>query len=310
MTDLEIVNMYLGGKPTKDILKQAGFTAPSLYYILRKHGIKSDRKESILDRNIDDVMAMLEAGYTKKEIGNKYGVSASAVKDFKRRHNVQNPNNVDIERIIQNLNDLYEDLEYINGYTNSKSVITIRCKVCGATFERAHDFVRRGIAKCPACYEAEQNEQRQARERDRERKRKEEREQKRKEAERERIAKIEARRHDCPVCGTSTTRRKYCSDKCSRKLADKNKEIKRRDKINSAMIDKDINLLSLYKRDKGICYLCGKKCNYEDYVIADGAFIAGNWYPSIDHVKQLAKGGKHSWDNVRLAHRICNSIKR
>ena len=38
-------------------------------------------------------------------------------------------------------------------------------------------------------------------------------------------------------------------------------------------------------------------------------FICGNNYPTIDHVIPLAKGGMHSWDNVRLAHHNCNSIK-
>lgn len=39
-------------------------------------------------------------------------------------------------------------------------------------------------------------------------------------------------------------------------------------------------------------------------------FIAGNMYPSIDHVRPLSRGGLHEWGNVKLAHRICNSIKK
>ena len=38
-------------------------------------------------------------------------------------------------------------------------------------------------------------------------------------------------------------------------------------------------------------------------------FIAGNMYPSIDHVIAVANGGTHEWSNVKLAHRICNSNK-
>ena len=40
-----------------------------------------------------------------------------------------------------------------------------------------------------------------------------------------------------------------------------------------------------------------------------GHFIAGGRYPSIDHASPVAKGGAHTWDNVRLAHRDCNSVK-
>lgn len=76
------------------------------------------------------------------------------------------------------------------------------------------------------------------------------------------------------------------------------------------MVDKDITVEGLFRRDKGICYLCGRECSFDDYVIRDGVFIAGDWYPSIDHVIPLSKGGVHSWDNVKLAHRRCNLIKR
>ena len=70
-----------------------------------------------------------------------------------------------------------------------------------------------------------------------------------------------------------------------------------------------LSLKALYKRDKGICYLCGKGCNWDDYTIRGNKFIAGNYYPSIDHVIPLSKGGIDTWNNVRLSHRICNSLK-
>ena len=41
----------------------------------------------------------------------------------------------------------------------------------------------------------------------------------------------------------------------------------------------------------------------------NGVFIAGRNYPSVDHVIALANGGKHSWENVRLAHCKCNTEK-
>ena len=41
----------------------------------------------------------------------------------------------------------------------------------------------------------------------------------------------------------------------------------------------------------------------------EGYFIAGNSYPSIDHIIPVSRGGTHTWDNVQLAHRYCNSIK-
>ena len=41
----------------------------------------------------------------------------------------------------------------------------------------------------------------------------------------------------------------------------------------------------------------------------NNVFMAGNDYPTIDHIKPISKGGTHTWDNVQLAHFHCNSIK-
>ena len=75
------------------------------------------------------------------------------------------------------------------------------------------------------------------------------------------------------------------------------------------MVDPDITIQKLYRRDNGICYLCGGLCDWNDKEIRENTIVCGNQYPSIDHVMPLSKGGLHSWDNVRLAHRICNSLK-
>ena len=55
-------------------------------------------------------------------------------------------------------------------------------------------------------------------------------------------------------------------------------------------------------RDNGICQLCGKQIDFDWDSNSD-------YYPSIDHIKSIAKGGLHNWDNVQLACRKCNSIK-
>ena len=74
-------------------------------------------------------------------------------------------------------------------------------------------------------------------------------------------------------------------------------------------VDSNISLLALFARDGGICKICGLPCDYTDYELDGKYFIAGNLYPSIDHVKPLSKGGSHTWDNIQLVHKRCNSIK-
>lgn len=119
----------------------------------------------------------------------------------------------------------------------------------------------------------------------------------------------------CEWCGksfkTDIPSQVTCSDECRRKRHNRLSSIRSDKRINeSNLIDKDITLESLYDRDNGICYLCGTKCNYDDISITDeGYYIAGKTYPSIDHVNPLSKGGKHSWDNVKLAHYRCNTLK-
>ena len=113
----------------------------------------------------------------------------------------------------------------------------------------------------------------------------------------------------CPVCGEVVLNgNKYCSKKCCDSLNCSISKDKRIRRIGSGHRDK-ITLKEVYERGKGICYLCGEGCDYGDYEQRNGVFIAGNRYPSIDHVVPLSKGGTHTWDNVKLAHRICNTLK-
>lgn len=120
---------------------------------------------------------------------------------------------------------------------------------------------------------------------------------------------------DCAWCGvtfkTTTVKRMTCSSECSRKRMNRIKWERKESRLNeSNIIDTDITLIKLYKKDKGMCYICNQPCDYDDkQTTREGYFIAGETYPSVDHVIPIAKGGKHSWDNVKLAHHRCNGIK-
>lgn len=118
----------------------------------------------------------------------------------------------------------------------------------------------------------------------------------------------------CRQCGeefkTKNEQRYYCSKKCIKKYTN-NKSKKNRDirLKNNGEIDNSISLEKLIKRDKNICYLCGKECDSNDFVIENRNFIVGSEHPSIDHVIPIAKGGTHTWDNIKLAHIKCNTKK-
>ena len=65
------------------------------------------------------------------------------------------------------------------------------------------------------------------------------------------------------------THQKYCSKQCARRLRQKKKEVIRRIRTKAQMVDNDITLEKLYQRDGGICYLCGRVCDWNDRVVID-----------------------------------------
>ena len=108
----------------------------------------------------------------------------------------------------------------------------------------------------------------------------------------------------CRICGQlfiQTHRgQTYCSVSCAAYPHWKGKEAYRY----------KINLRLIYHRDHGICHICGKPCDWTDYKINQNGYIVyGNLYPTRDHVIPKSKGGEHSYQNIKLAHFICNSRK-
>lgn len=120
----------------------------------------------------------------------------------------------------------------------------------------------------------------------------------------------------CVECGEefASTRagKKHCSKLCARRRGDHNKELKRRTRlIENGRVDWNVTLDRLIKRDKNVCHVCGGKCNKKDKrTDENGTIICGNEYPSVDHLQAVANGGTHTWDNVKLSHRHCNTMKR
>lgn len=205
--------------------------------------------------------------------------------------------------------------EYAGNYGGSEGYVDIRCKVCGTVQSKAMITLRQRHARCEVCYrkeiEADRAKKRQAKEQ-----RKEERAER---AERaawnryERSIKQE-RFAVCKRCGglfqTTKANAVYCSSECFKREVNSSHKDKRIDRLSAVVVDKDIRLDRLAKRDRNICTLCGKPVDWEDcFTREDGTFIAGDWYPSIDHIVPLSLGGKQSWDNVQLTHRRCNYLK-
>lgn len=63
-----------------------------------------------------------------------------------------------------------------------------------------------------------------------------------------------------------------------------------------------ISYLLVFERCNGVCMLC--LVDVEQFVSFPDP-MAG----TIDHILPLSRGGTHTYDNVQLAHSICNSRK-
>ena len=265
-------------------------------------------------------------GHTRQEVADAFGVSISTVTNVCRGTAPQKMASEDRRSLTQAqhektkadreekarevIESKYDNVVYVGGFTDSSSSVQLRCKECGTVFERSMVTIRHhdGIV-CPQCREREKQQKTVEK-----LVRVVQRQQKicmaRQKRDTERRAREEEKKHSCPVCGELTTRKVYCSKECARKAGNAQQEARRRAKVKDVLIDKDITLKRLYERDHGICYLCGEKCDWEDKEERDGTIICGDRYPSVEHVIPLSKGGEHSWENVRLAHRICNTRKR
>lgn len=220
-----------------------------------------------------------------------------------------------------------QNWEYLDGYTCRTSPIRIRCMKCGEIRTVKGDYIGRkpkeGRYKkinCWTCNKQATEEKYNERRKEKQKKlaikklvRRLEKVAKQKQPSKPKEPNQYFIRR-CKECGelfdTTIGNQMFCSKKCASRYNNRTHWYKRKGILSKADADKSITLVKLYKRDNGVCYLCGGVCDWNDCRYEGETFIAGNNYPSVEHVVPLSKGGKHVWSNVRLAHRLCNTLKR
>lgn len=206
------------------------------------------------------------------------------------------------------LNSKYPLLEYIGGYTGCDGKLVLRCRVCNDEFEFTSQILRpsrKYKIRCKECNRRRKEYENEQKKLNKEKEKSVKKQQKQIEIDLKRERKLSNK--VCNECGivfnATRSNQMYCCDKCKKKHNNKRKEITRRHKIKeNGKIDWSITLTKLVKRDKGKCYICGDMVN----MTLDSN---DEYYGSIDHVIPISKGGTHTWGNVKLAHRHCNSVK-
>ncbi len=267
----------------------------------------------------ESMRAYFREGHTAKEVAERFDTSAGYAKKICRgiRSGNQYTNGL-FDRdanAVRYINERTPGFEYAGNFTGLDGFVDLRCKKCGTVFKKSFVSVKQGTARCSVCLERDRKDR--ARQRDKERdERAEERMLYRQRRAREREANIVGHQltmKECGCCGRLFVPRmgqKYCSIECGKRINNAIKKDRRIRGMKKVIKDKNITLQRLYERDGGRCYICGKVCDWNDYIVRDDeTFIANNDYPSIDHIIPVSLGGLHSWDNVRLACRGCNSKK-
>lgn len=261
----------------------------------RKKGYR-DPSAWVNSPQADEVAAFYAEGHSVKETAERFGITKSQVNNLALKRQISNGrvNALKVacdakvakaeKRLVERLTEA--GFEYLGGYANEKSKFRVRCLECGTEYERT---APKTIPVCIECKKRETKDKERAR----------------RQAVREKRKRVAV----CDFCGKEFTtynpQQKRCSPECSRAFISKDKRL-----TESNTIDNNITLPRLYRRDEGVCYICGLKCNWEDKVTRDdGVTVCGPTYPTKDHVIPIAKGGQHSWENVKLAHWGCNIKK-
>lgn len=260
------------------------------------------------EKRNEDLRKYKAEGHTLIETAKHFGLSRDTVKVICKGISPQHGNRYTTSSFnrIANVKSLIyqknESLEYVEGFTNVDGKVTVRCNKCGKVFEKSLVTFRskKTKANCPYCEEEKRRIIRIKKEKELFEKQKIEKENRKWQKLKYKQLSYEI----CPVCNTLylpiSAVQRYCSRKCSLQ-----------NKYN--MKDGYRHLFPLeevYKRDNGICYICGCQCDWNDYKVVNGHYIYGNRYPSRDHVIPKSKGGLNEWENIRLACRLCNSMKR
>jgi 5-methylcytosine-specific restriction endonuclease McrA len=273
-----------------------------------------------------------------KEIAEQLSYKRDTIKHYCQKNDIRGMIDNSLEtreqEYIKRFNEKFPNFEYVSGYETYDSKIKVKCKICGHIQERHAN--NKDYMKCDNCVELDRLERVKAKEIEKDNRVRKENKytetvcavcgksflrkgNSQKYCSDECVKKANSKRamHTkiCKECGrefeTDHDKTLYCSSTCSNRYRRKRNALSKDKRLSlNGKIDYSISLKKLYKRDKGICYICGKQCNLKDIEITEeGYYIAGEDYPSIDHVIPIAKGGKHSWNNIKLAHRCCNAVK-
>ena len=326
--------LVIDGASVKDAAKIVGCQPVTVSNFKSRHGMADFMAKRISMETKNEIVIRAKSGESYYSIGEDLGINHSTVSKIARANGVHRGkgNGCASEanakrhseakrRMSIVLSDRFEVIDLKPG-----NRATLRCKACGDVFERTVDY--KYMTTCFNCERIEA--ERKAAERKAEAAKRSMRRQlvkafrkflaykKREQRINEELDAI----HVCKECGREFTMRElreinpwnysdsptFCSLACSHRYHGRKSKHMRRQRARVGGCS--MSLRELDERDGHTCYLCGGTTDWDDYKVdASGNFIAGDRYPSMDHVIPFSNGGTHTPDNLKIAHRICNSLK-
>ena len=107
----------------------------------------------------------------------------------------------------------------------------------------------------------------------------------------------------CQWCGSKRFNRVHANKSfCSAKCSSKHNKSQRRHRKRAGVYQRGINWQTAVKRFGWGCACCRIEC------VRPKGFNLPN-EATLDHVHPIAKGGTHTWDNVQVLCRSCNTMK-
>lgn len=331
-----IIELHKKGLNNNQIAKELGYKhSNSITHYLNELGLKSNAKTGIAIKEkynkeayndlVEQIKEYVRLGWSINKISKEIkDISPDNIKTISKNENIIFNNTHDFKNariaalnlkereqiFAEKINKKDKTKAYHHGFTNIDSEVYIKCLDCNNIYKVNAQIIRNksNTILCKYCLNKAKEYNKQQKD-------------KLKQATKintERIQKankllnsIQITFQVCKQCGVLFIGNTlYCSTRCMNRQHENQHTRARYNKAKqNGTIDYSISLDKLIKRDNNICYICNKECNLNDYTYKGNIFIAGNYYPSIDHIVPLAKGGTHEWSNIKLAHRICNSLK-
>lgn len=320
-TDAEVVTKFYELLNQKAVCEYFGYKSNSqVQTVLKRNGVdvKKVREEVRFKRYKE----YRDQGMTYDQIARLEGLSKERVKDYCNDNGLGYNDEERIEAhkasAFQPFVNWQDKLDEVYGVGNrelikverqvgGESVITNRCIKCGKaqTITSIQLRHKKGhIRTCISCRTIKTERRKRNEALDRQEARERERRHNRK--------IVQLAFPMCTKCGQIIPRGFKVCESCKQDTLRENyrkADIVRRSRLDNVIKDKDITLKKLYERDNGVCYICGRVCDWNDSEFKDGVFIVGRNYPTIEHLKPLSKGGSHTWNNIKLACLSCNSKK-